>query len=193
MQDKQPLCSSEAQLRAPRLAEWGPTPETTGGCTPGAEASCPNHRPKAGDPRAAGLRLKAAPQARVTQAQSGWIGLQCKTQSQSGPLGPCDSAPKQLDLPATRDSGPKWLECRPVRLRPRGGDQPAPEQPRPQVADRLINSLAACEGPHLQLLPNPCALSPAGPTGSLGQRQNTQQRGDCRARGDCVPRKDSTQ
>ena len=41
----------------------------------------------------------------------------------------------------------------------------------------LINGLAAYQGPHLQHLPNTWAQSPAGPTSSLGQRQNTQQRG----------------
>ena len=119
MRDKQPLHSPEARLPAPRLADWGPTPETpagrphlkprVGAHAPGAEASCPTHRPKVEDPRA-------------------------------------------------------------TRLRPR-------------AADRLINGPAACgrttpkSTGSEQLLPSPCAQSPAGPTGSLGGRQNTQQRG----------------
>ena len=120
-----PALSPEAPMRAPRLAEWGPTPETS----PGAEASCPTQRPKAADPRASRLRTKAA-----------------------GSAGPCETEAQSCGL-ASR------------------------ARPRPKAADQLINGLAAYEGPHLQLLPNSCALSPAGPTGSLGQRQNTQQRG----------------
>ena len=50
-------------------------------------------------------------------------------------------------------------------------------RPRPKAADQVINGLPACEKPHLQLLSSPCAQSPAGPTVSLGGRQNTQQRG----------------
>ena len=52
-----------------------------------------------------------------------------------------------------------------------------PRDPSPKRLDWLINGLTACQGPHLQRLPNTCTQSPAGPTGSRGQRQNTQQRG----------------
>ena len=107
MQDKQPLCSSEAQLRAPRLAEWGPTPETLADCPHlkprvGAHLelslAAPSTRPKQGTRglRDSGPKQLDQPAALVTQAQSGWIGQPRKTQSQSVPPSPCDQGPKPL-------------------------------------------------------------------------------------------------
>ena len=130
----------EAWLPAPRLADWGPTPETLGGCAMGAEASCPPTGPK--------------PRSQVPHA----------TQYQSRPDSPEQLSPNTLDQPARLHSGPE--------LR-------ASQQPATQTQSRrwLIYSLAACEGPYLQLLPSPCSRSPAGPIGSLGRKQNTQQRG----------------
>ena len=56
-------------------------------------------------------------------------------------------------------------------------------RPRPQ-SSRSANQRTGClpgttpkSTNSEQLLPSPCAQSPAGPTGSLGLRQNTQQRG----------------
>ena len=116
-------CSPEARLRACRLADWGPTPETPAGH--------PHLKPQVGE------HLEQRPAAPPTGPKQ---RTQCRvTQSQSGPALQRDSSPKRLD----------WL----------------------------INRLAACQGPHLQRLPNTYAQSPAGPTASLGQRQNTQQRG----------------
>ena len=82
-----------AHIRNPGGA---PKPETSGGCTPGAEASCPMHRPKAvdqpalrlspkaADPAAAQLRPKAADQQPThdpgPKRQTRWS---CATQAQS--------------------------------------------------------------------------------------------------------------
>ena len=90
----------------------------------------------------------------------------CVTQSQSGPAHQRDSSPKQLDRPAAGDPSTKRL-------------------------DWLINSLAACQGPHLQRLPNTYAQSPTGPTGSLGLRQNARQRGAAGLGETAVPGKTS--
>ena len=78
--------------------------------------------------------------------------------------------------PVPRDSVPGWPQP-PETLKPRAAGWPAVHVPSTKQLDWLINSLTACQGPHLQRLPNTCAQSPAGPTSSLGQRQNTQQRG----------------
>ena len=148
-------------MPATRLADWGPTPETL--------ARRPNLK----------LRVGAHQEHRLAAPPTGTKQLTRGTH---------DSGPKRLDQPATRNSDPKW-PAGPARLRPKaaGSAHPATQaqswgpashtRPRPKAADRLINTLAACKGPNLQLLHNPCEQSPAGPTGSLGLRQNTHQSG----------------
>ena len=132
--DKQPQCSPEALLRAPRLADWGPTTETPEGC--------PHLKPQVGEHLE--QRLAAPP-----------------------------TGPKQR-TPVRRDSVPGQPH-QPERLKPRPAGSACCERPKHKVAgsaDQRPDCL-----PHLQRLTNTCAQSPAGPTSSLGQRQNTQQRG----------------
>ena len=141
-------------MSAPRLVDWGPTPENPAGR--------PHLKPRVGVHQE--QRLVATPTGSKLQTPrrhySGPKPLEPparKTQSQSKPS-------------ATQDSG---LELQTSQ----------PHQPRPQAEKLLINGLATCDGTtpkstgFEQLLPSPCPQSPAGPTGSLGRRQNTQQRG----------------
>ena len=156
-----PRDSSPGRLDRPPstepLARWASRSPSTGpaGCLFSkhkAAGECPN--PKAAESPA------CAPASQAQAAGSGRLRAPSTKPLESVPN------PKRLDPPAARTSLPSqsgWSR----RLR----------VPRTKLRDWLINGLIACQGPHLQRLPNTCAQSPAGPTGSLGQRQNTQQRG----------------
>ena len=147
-------------MRARRLANWGPTHETPAGR--------PHLKPQVGGHLEQRLAAPPPGPKRRTRGQHDSVPKR--------PHRPRDSSPKRLDQLAAlsraqsrligrlRNSSPKWL-------------------------DWMINGLAACQGPHLQRLPNTCAQSPAGPTGSLGQRQNTQQRGAAGLGETAFPRK----
>ena len=150
----------------------------------GAEASCSTHRPKTSESSAAGRpcppkRLKPRAAGSASQAQGRWLSRLRARQAQ-GQLAarfpstkPLSSFlnPRQLNPPPARKS----THTRPkLRLL----DPLLAQDPRTKLRDWLINCLIACQGPHQQRLPNTCLQSPAGPTSSLRQRQNTQQRGD---------------
>ena len=142
----QPLDCEHSSPSAHLKPDWPPTPETSGGCAPGAEATCPTHRPKAADPPAA---RDSGP----------------KQQSSS----PCNSGP-ELQKGQPHDSGPEWWTSQPsatLAQSSRSADQ------QPGYLRGTTPKSTSSE----KLLPSPCTQSPTGPTGSLGRRQNTQQRG----------------
>ena len=109
---------------------------------------------------------KAAESAACAQARIPSPGLLDQQAARSKPLVSFPN-PKQLDPPAA---------C--ARLQSQRGWSPRLHVPRTKLMrDWLINCLIACQGPHLQRLPNTSLQSPQGPTSSLRQRQNAQQRG----------------
>ena len=72
-----------------------------------------------------------------------------------------------------------------------------PSSTQAQAADRLIDSLAACEGPHLKaLILNNSYLAPVTEPSRAywlySRKAKRQAEGSCRARGDCIPQKDLT-
>ena len=86
----------------------------------------------------------------------------------------------------------RWLAAH--THRPKAGD---PSQPRPkgrsatQLHQRpgCLQATTDKRTGSEKLLPSPCTQSPAGPTGSLGGRQNSQQRGAAGLRETAFPRK----
>ena len=92
MRDKQPWHSPEAWLPAPRLADWGPTPETPVGQ--------PHLKPRVG----------AHQEQRLAAQRTGprWQTSQPATQAQScRQANPTQLRPRAADQPAKHDSGPK--------------------------------------------------------------------------------------
>ena len=152
--EKQPQHTPETRLQAPRSADWGPTTETPAGR--------PQLGPRVGvhqEQRLAAPHTSPRPQ----------TSQQCTS-----------LRPKAAKHPATHDSVPNG-----------GTSAPGDSGPSPQAArtTQAQSSRSADQWPGClpgttpkstsseQLLPSPCSRSPAGPTGSLGLRQNTQQRG----------------
>ena len=168
-------------MRARRLANWGPTHETPEGR--------PHLKPQVGEHLE--QRLAAPPTGQKPQTECHVV------QSQGGPARPRDSSPGRLDRPPKPPKHKAAGSAGCALLRHKAGLLPASQAQSPWIHQMhafqaqsqlrasqakscwtgLINGLIACQGPHLQCLPNTCTQSPAGPTSSLGQRQNTQQRG----------------
>ena len=154
-------------MQAPRSADWGPTTETTagrphlkprvGGCEPGAEASCPPHRPKAADlPGAhATLILSAAERPAVPHSVPKQLDQLASllTQAQSTRKTGCmQLGPKAADLPAPLDSVPKQLIPPATHTTySQSCGKTGRVRPRPKATDQLIKRLAAGQGPHLKV------------------------------------------